>query len=408
VYSCNQVAGRIRLVDFRLSPEEEKLVRDLAAFVESEVLPLQERFRDLLDHEGVGIQDDGTLHPELVRASRELRRKSAKEGYYALHVPREGGGLGASYAAYLKANQAVFRQGLGFTLAVLGSIEGPSRMLLSLDEAGRERWLAPLVRGEKTTCFALTEPGAGSDVRNIQTRAVKEGDEWVLDGTKVFITNGPYADFAQVFARTGDEGGMGDITAFLVEKGTPGFHVGPVMETIANNGLPCELRFEGCRVPEANVIGGVGEGFYHALQNINDTRIQNGGMALGLAEFCLDKTVRYLSERKAFGKPIGKYQGVSFPMADSLLALRQAETLALYAAWRIDEGEDAIQETSMTKLACTEMLFDVADRCLQAHGAVGTLRKTGIERVLRWARVMRIWEGTSEIQRTTIAKTMGL
>lgn len=396
------------MVDFRLSPDEQKVIRDLDAFMQAEVAPLQERHRPLLDHEGHGILPDGRLHPDLVRDSRELPRRSAKEGFYAMHLPPDVGGLGMSFAGLLQAHKTVFRHGLGFPLAVLATIEGPGRMLLALDEDQRRRWLDPIVRGEKTTCFALTEPGAGSDVRAIRTTARQEGDEFVLDGTKVFITNGPYADFAQVFARTGNEGGLGDITAFIVERGTPGFVVGDVMETIANNGLPCELRFEGCRVPKENVVGGVGEGFFHALQNINDTRIQLGGMCIGLAQYCLDKATAYATERTAFGKPIGKFQGVSFPLAEALTELRAAEALATWAAWRIDVGEDAIQETSMTKLYCTEMLWNVADAALQVHGAVGTLRATGVERVLRWARLMRIWEGSSEIQRQTIAKTMGL
>ncbi|MHB8605034.1 MAG: acyl-CoA dehydrogenase family protein [Thermoplasmatota archaeon] len=396
------------MVDFRLAPEEEKVIRELNAFLDAEVMPEQEKHRHFFDHEGVGIEPDGHVHPELIRVSREIRRKSGKAGFLALHIPKEGGGLGLSYNAYLQALKTVYTRGLGFTLSVVGAIEGPNRMLLGLDDAHRARWLAPLVAGEKTTCVALTEWGAGSDLRNMQTRAVKDGDKWVINGTKVFITNGPYADFAQVLARTGDEGGPGDFTAFIVENGTPGFRRGELLETIANNGLPCELIFEDCRVPEENIIGGVGEGFYHALTNINDLRIMNGGLSLGLAQFCLDQTLGYLTERHAFGKPIAKYQGVSFPMAESLTELRAAEALATYAAWKIDTGQDALAETSMTKFYCTEMLWRVADRCIQAQGAVGTLRRNQIERVLRWARIMRIWEGTSEIQKLTIAKTMGL
>lgn len=396
------------MVDFHLIPEEQRIIRDLEAFLESEVLPVMENHRHRYETDAGWLNEDGSIQKDVLEVASEIRRRSGKAGFYAIHLPRDVGGLGMSYAGYLQANKTVFRHGLGLTLAVIGAIEGPNKMLLSLDEEHRRRWLAPLVRGEVTTCFALTEPGAGSDVRNIQTRAVKDGNDWIINGSKVFITNGPYASFAQVFAKTSDEGGMGDISAFIVERGTPGFTVGPMLETVANNGLPCELHFDNVRVPEENVIGGIGEGFYHALQNINDTRIQNGGMAIGLAQYCLDKTLSYLNTRTAFGKPIGKYQGVSFQMADSLTELRCAEALATYAAWKIDQGDDAIQETSMTKLYSTEMLWNVADRCVQAHGAIGTLRRTGIERVLRWARVMRIWEGTSEIQRMTIAKTMGL
>ena len=330
------------MVDFRLAPEEQKVIAELQVFLDTEVMPEQERLREYFDHDALGILPDGHVHPELIRASREIRRRSAKAGFLALHIPKEGGGLGLSYNAYLQALKTVYTRGLGLTLSVVGAIEGPNRMLLSLDEEHRKRWLAPLVQGEKTTCVALTEWGVGSDLRNMQTRAVKDGDEWVIDGTKVFITNGPYADFVQVLARTGDEGGPGDFTAFLVEAGTPGFRRGEMLETIANNGLPCELVFEGCRVPQENVIGGEGEGFYQALQNINELRIMNGGLSLGLAQFCLDQTIGYLNTRTAFGKPIAKYQGVSFPMADSLTELRAAEALATYAAWLIDTGEPSL------------------------------------------------------------------
>ncbi|HWG91675.1 MAG TPA: acyl-CoA dehydrogenase family protein [Candidatus Thermoplasmatota archaeon] len=392
------------MVDFNLAPAERRKIQELSAFLDAEVQPLQEKYLPLATHEARVIGEDGLLRPDLMEMAKELRRRSAKAGFYAMHLPEEVGGLGMSATGMLQANKEVFRRGMGFTFAVIASIEGPGRMLLSLNEDQRRRWLAPMVRGEKTSCFALTEPGAGSDVRSIQTTATLDGDHWVLNGTKVFITNGPYADFAQVFAKTGPD----EISAFIVDRGTPGFTIGEGMETIANNGLPCELRFENCRVPQENLIGDTGLGFYLALQNINDIRIQIGGMSLGLAQFCLDRTVDYVKGRTAFGKPISKYQGVSFPLADCATELKAAEMLAMYTAWLIDQGESPIQETSMTKLYTTEMLWNVADRCIGAHGGVGVLRATQLERILRWARVMRIFEGTNEIQRQTIAKTMGL
>lgn len=395
------------MVDFNLKTDEQKFIERLAHFVETEVAPHHEKYAARARHEGNIIQDDGSIFPDLIQLSREIRLKSAAEGFYAAHMPTDVGGAGLRRVAALEANRTVFKRGLGLTLSVLASIEGPSRMLMALPEEQRERYLYPLIRGEKTTCFALTEPGAGSDVKNIQATARLEGDEWVINGTKVFITNGPYADFACVFAKTSDED-MGGISTFIVPKGTKGFTVAETMETIANNGLPARLEFNECRVPKENIVGEPGEGWWHALQNINDIRIQLGGQCIGLSEYCLEKTVSYVTERKAFGKPVSKYQGVSFPLADCKTEITAARTLALYAAWLIDEDEAAIQETSMTKLYCSEVLWNVADRCVQAHGAVGVLRETEIERILRWARVMRIWEGSSEIQRMTIAKTMGL
>jgi acyl-CoA dehydrogenase len=397
----------LHMVDFRLQADEQKLVERLSAFLDAEVTPHHEKYRERARHEANIIQADGTVWPDLLDLSRSIRRKSAAEGFYAMHMPKEVGGGGFRRVATLEANRAVFQRGLGLTLSVLASIEGPSRMLMALPEEQRERYLYPLIRGEKTTCFALTEPGAGSDVKNIQATARLERDEWVINGEKVFITNGPYADFACVFAKTSDDD-MGGISTFIVPKGTKGFRIVETMETIANNGLPAHMEFKDCRVPKENIIGDVGEGWWHALTNINDIRMQLGGQCIGLSEFCLERTTAYVTERKAFGKPVSKFQGVSFPLADCKTEITAARTLALYAAWLIDQDEQAIQETSMTKLYCSEVLWNVADRCVQAHGAVGVLRVNEIERILRWARVMRIWEGSSEIQRQTIAKTMGL
>lgn len=395
------------MVDFRLKADEQKFIERLERFLDTEIEPHHEKYRVRARKESNIFAPDSSIQPDLLALSREIRRKSAAEGFYAAHMPTEVGGAGLRKVALVEANRSVFRHGLGLTLTVLASIEGPSRMMLAMPEEQREKYLYPLIRGEKTSCFALTEPGAGSDVKSIQTTARLDKGEWVLNGEKVFITNGPYADFACVFAKTSDDE-MGGISAFVVPKGTKGFRVVETMETIANNGLPAHFELKDCRVPQENIIGEPGEGWWHALQNINDIRMQLGGQCIGLAEFCLDKTVKYVTERNAFGKPVSKFQGVSFPLADSKTEITAARTLALYAAWLIDEDEQAIMETSMTKLYCSEVLWNVADRCVQAMGGQGVLRENEIERVLRWARVMRIWEGSSEIQRLTIAKTMGL
>lgn len=396
------------MVDLQLDDEARMIVKAVGEFMEQEVVPYQEKYREVIASGRKRLTDEGRLKPELIEISKDIRRKSAEQGFYAMHLPEEMGGGDVDRTTVLKAYQEVYKHGLGFSFAVLASIEGPSMMLQALDEDQRERWLDPMVRGEKTTAFALTEPQAGSDIRNIQTTAEKDDDGWVLDGTKTFVTNGPYCDFAQVFAKTGEVEGYGGITAFIVEKGTDGFEVSPPQDTISSDGLQCEFHFDGCRVPDENVIGEPGEGFFHAMQNINDTRLQLGGVCLGLARYCIDETIPYVTERKAFGKPISKFQGVSHPLADAETRLTAAEQLALLTAWKVDQGEQPLKETSMTKLYCTEMLWDVADACVQAWGGLGVTKEVGLESVLRYARVMRIYEGTSEIQRNTIAKTMGL
>lgn len=397
------------MVDFELDEETRMIVRTLGDFMEQEVVPVQEKYREDLINERRRLTEDGRIRDDILEASRRIRKKSAEKGFYGMHMPEEVGGADVSTPGMLRAFQEVYKHGLGFTFAVLAQIEGPSEMLLALDEEKREEYLYPLMEGEKTSAFALTEPGAGSDVRGISTRAEKDGDKWVLNGTKTFVTNGPYCDFAQVFAVTDpDADGYDGITAFLVDADAEGFTKSPPQDTISSDGLQCEFHLDDCRVPEDHVIGGEGQGFFMAMRNISQARIQIGGICLGLAEFCLDKAVDYATEREAFGRPVSDFQGVSFPLAEAKTKYKAAENLALNTAWKIDQGRSAIEETSMTKLYCTEMLWDVADKCVQVHGGTGVAKETNIENVLRYSRVMRIYEGTSEIQKSTIASNMGM
>ncbi len=397
------------MVDFELDDDTRMIIRTLGDFMEQEVLPVKEKHQEAILNERKRLTDDGRLREDLVEASKRIRKKSAKQGFYGMHMPEEVGGADIPAVGMLKAFQEVYKHGLGFTFAVLSQIEGPNQMLLNLDEEQREEYLYPLMNGEKTSAFALTEPGAGSDVRGISTRAEKDGDEYILNGTKTFVTNGPYCDFAQVFAVTDpDADGYGGITAFLIDADAEGFNKSPPQDTISSDGLQCEFHLDDCRVPEENIIGAPGQGFFLAMQNISEARVQIGGICMGLARYCLDKTIPYVTNREAFGRPISKFQGVTFPLAQSQTELAAAENLALNTAWKIDQNKDVMQETSMTKLYCTEMLWNTADLCVQAHGGVGVAKETEIEGVLRYSRVMRIYEGTSEIQKSTIAQTMGM
>ncbi|HLE96716.1 MAG TPA: acyl-CoA dehydrogenase family protein [Candidatus Thermoplasmatota archaeon] len=396
-------------VDFEPDEDQRMLLRALKDFVQAEVIPYQDKFRSVFADERRLLDAGGRLNADVLRVAGDIRRKSAKQGFYAMQMPEEVGGANVPKTTQMLALRDVFSIGLGFSMPVLASVDGPGRMHLHMDERQRERYLKPLMTGEQTTCFALTEPGAGSDVRAIQTTARKDGDSYVLNGNKHFVTNGPYAEFAVVFAKTDPEDkGYGGLSAFIVDRGTPGFVVEKPQDTIEGNGIQCEFRFEDCHVPAENVLGGEGAGFLVALSSINDTRVWIGGMCLGLMRFSLGRAIEYAKQREAFGRPIGKYQGVSFMLADAALECELAELLALKTAWMIDRGNDPIKETSMTKLYATEALFRVADAAIQVHGAMGVSRETELERILRLARAARIFEGTSEMQRATIAKTLGL
>ncbi len=396
------------MVDFAMDDETRMIVQALGDFIEREVKPYEKKLGHVLRDERLMLTPDGLLHPDIVAAVKDLRAKSAAAGFYAMHMPAEEGGGGVPKTGVFHAWKEVMRHGLSLNLAILSFVEGPSPLFLQMTPAQKEKWLAPLVRGEKTSAFCLTEPEAGSDVGSIRTTAVRDGDEFVLNGTKTFVTNGPYADFLQVFAKTDPAAGIGGISCFIVPRDAPGLRMGGVQQSILNDGGQCEFVFEDCRVPSENLVGEENMGFYLAIGNIGDTRVTIGAQCVGLMEFCIDAMVEYAKQRTAFGKPIGKLGQIQAMVADSAMDLTAAELITLKTCWMIDRGMDVIRESSMTKVFTTEALFRVADRAIQVHGGTGLMREMPLERIFRFARVVRIPEGTSEIQRWTIAKTYGL
>jgi alkylation response protein AidB-like acyl-CoA dehydrogenase len=284
--------------------------------------------------------------------------------------------------------------------------EGPTPLLMELPEHLWDTYIRPLVRGEKTMCFALTEPEAGSDAQSIRTRARLTGDAWVIDGHKHFITNAARADFAVVFAVTDPEKrAAGGITAFVVPKEQ--FRVGKTQYTLADM-HPAELFLDGARVPADHVIGAVGLGFFAAMRFLNAGRAFIGAQCLGLAEHCLDLAVDYARTRTAFGKPLARNQGVAFPLADCKADIEAMRWLTYHLAWAVDSGEEPMLDASIVKLYDTERGYAVADRCLQVFGGTGLLKEGPIEHVLRHLRMLRIVEGASEIQRLVISRALGL
>jgi acyl-CoA dehydrogenase len=392
-------------MDFTVTSEDRELIAAFRSFLDREVAPVEGRYRPQL-------QED-RLTEELARAGLRLRRKSAELGFYAAYMPESVGGQALSNLSYALLVEEGAKSGLRFASFVLGSPspEAPTPILMDLPQHLHAKYIEPLVRAETTMCFALTEPEAGSDAQAIRTSARLEGDEWILNGRKHFITNGGHADVAVVFAVTDPDAtprSNGGITALLVEHDVPGFVVGRKQTTLAGDTNQVELVFEDCRVPGENVIGEVGFGFQSAMRFLNGGRASIGALCVGIADHLVRICTEYAKERHTFGKPIGRYQAIQWMLADSALEVHASRLMTYHLAWLLDRGEYPIRESSMVKLNNTEMVNRVADRAVQIFGGMGLLAEGPVEYIYRWVRSLRIVEGTSEIQRLIIARAMGL
>ena len=385
-------------------PEELREIRSaFGQFIEREVQAVEDAHRQELQETGV--------FEGLSKERKKLRRRSAELGFWGIHMPEDVGGGGLSYLGQVLLFEEAGSSGLIMAQneSILPVVSGPSLVYLDCTDDQKDRYLKFLMTGEKTTCFALTEPEAGSDVQRIKTRAAKDGVDWVLNGRKHFITGGEEAAFALVFAVTdAQKGAKGGITAFLVDKDIPGFEVTRVQNTMSPWQHPVELTFSDCRVPEENVLGQVGFGFYSAIKGINGARLQIAAIALGRATFLLERMTEYARDRVAFGRPIGANQYIQGMIVDSYAEVEQARLLVYSMADAIDGGADGRREAALAKLVATEMAGRVADRAIQVYGGNGFMTEMGIETWYRDMRAMRLYEGTSEILRTNVAKSLGL
>lgn len=388
-------------MDFTIPAELQSLRESFATFLEREVRSLE----DALNPQFWSYSPDLAVIED---AARTVRLRSAAEGFYAAHMPEDVGGQGLSTLGMTLLVEDAARSGmrLGMLAVSPPNPSGPTSLLLHLPTEVRDRYVPAIVAGESTMCFALTEPEAGSDAQAIRTTAVKDGDGWRINGHKHYITNGDKADVAVVFAVTDPaKRAAGGITAFLVPSEQ--FRRGPVQWNISDS-HPSELFFEDSWVPDDHVIGEVGAGFLMAMAFLNAGRAFIGAQALGLAEFCLDAAVAHAGSRTAFGKPIGKFQAVSFPLAESKADIEAIRWLVYHLAWAVDEGQQPMLDASIVKYYATEKGYQVADRTLQAFGGMGLLREGPIERVLRHLRMLRVVEGASGIQQLVIARSLGL
>ena len=381
-------------MNFGLSEEQQMIVDTTRAFVENELYP----------HEAE-VERTGHLRMDLVR---ELQQKAIAAGLYAANMPAEVGGAGLDTQTWLLYEKELGRANYALHWTCVAR---PSNILLAGNEAQRQRYLYPCVRGEKWDCLAMTEPGAGSDLRGMKATARPDGDDWVLNGTKHFISHADIADFAIVFMASGEEdtkrGKKKLITAFFVDKGTPGFTVRDGYRNVSHRGYTnAVLEFNDCRLHKSQILGEPHKGFEVANTWLGATRLQVAATCLGRADRALGHAISYAAARRQFGQQIGKFQGVSFKLADMAMELKAAELLTWEAAWKFDQGTVTEADMSMAKLKATEVLAMVADEAIQIHGGMGLMDDLPLERIWRDARVERIWEGTSEIQRHIISREL--
>jgi butyryl-CoA dehydrogenase len=377
-------------VDFQLSREQELVRKMVRAFAEREVKPL--------------AAETDAHH----RFPAETVAKLKRYGLTGMLVPKQYGGAGADELAYAIAVEELSR--VCATTGVIVSAHNSLALWPLLrfgTEEQKERFLRPLADGRKLGAFALTEPNAGTDAAGQQTRAVLDGEEWVLTGSKVFITNGGEADTYVVFAMTDKSKGTRGISAFVVERPTPGFAIGKIESKMGIRGSStAELIFDGCRLPKDNLLGKPGEGFKIAMATLDGGRIGIAAQALGIAQGALDESVKYTRQREQFGKPIARQQALQFMMADMETRVQAARHLVYHAAWCKAAGRPYGKEAAMAKLFASETAMWVTERAVQLHGGYGYTSDYPVERMMRDAKITEIYEGTSEVQRMVISAAL--
>lgn len=369
--------------------EDQELIRDSARdFTEQFVAP------------GVMDRDESKEFPH------DLVDQLAEMGLMGMVHPEEYGGAGADAVSFALVLEEIARYDASLALTVASHTSLCSaHIALAGNEQQKQRYLTPLARGEKLGGWGLTEPGSGSDASGMKTTAVKDGDHWLLNGAKIFITQGSVGSIFVILAVTERDKGTKGISAFIVEKDTPGFSHGPKLHKLGmNSSDTTELYFEDCRIPAENLLGEYGHGFIDTMKILDGGRIGIGALACGIIRGSLEECVKYASERKQFGKPIGEFQAVRWKIVDMSVAYESARNMVLKAAWLKDQGRPYTIEASMAKLYASEQATKAALDAIQIHGGYGYTKEYHVERFLRDAKLLEIGEGTSEVQRMVIGK----
>ena len=392
-------------------PEDILAMREgLRAFAEAEILPRHEANLDLFEDQRRLYDSDGRFSEELLNLIGEVRRAASKAGYYQMCVPEELGGGGLGHLAYFVGFEELFHtcgpQNWLMLYAVSHWAFGPSRLLEKLTERARDEMLAPMMAGEKSMCFGLSEPGAGSDASRITTRAVPDGDGWRITGRKVWTSNSPVADYCVVFAVT-DPDTRGGISAFLVPTDAPGFEIQRIIKLFGHiGGDEAELTLDDVRVEPWQLVGDLHKGFAAALYGVSLGRIYNSARAVGYGRWALEQALDYAGVRKAFGETISEFQGVTFPLAESATELHAAHLMALNAATLLDRGDAAVKELSMAKAYAVQVGYKAVDRAMQTHGAMGFTNELGLYHAWHALRIVNVADGTNEILNRTIVQRL--
>lgn len=378
---------------FELSHEHTMLVDTVRAFIEKELYPHEDEVERLDE-----------IPPELAKSIQE---KAVEVGLYAANMPEELGGGGLDNFGVTLLERELGRASYGLQMLVAR----PSNILRGCNGSQIEEYLLPTIRGERHDCLAMTEPNAGSDVRGMQTRAVLDGGDYVINGSKHFISHADMADYVILFAATDVEqtkaGPKKKITGFLVDFDTPGVTRRRGPACVSHRGYhQCELFFDNCRVPVSKRLGEEGRGFELMGEWLGATRLTVAATSVGRGRRVLDMATQWAATRQQFGQPIGRFQGTGFKLADMATELEAADLLTLQAAWKCDQGRMTDSDAAMAKLFASEALARITDQALQIFGGMGLMNSLPIERFWRDARVERIWDGTSEIQRHIISRAM--
>lgn len=368
-----------------------------------QLVDLIERFvRDRLVPAENKMAEDARLPDDILQEMKEL-------GLFGLTIPEEYGGLGLTMEEEILVSIALGRTSPAFR-SIMGTNNGigSAAIVFNGTEAQKQKYLPKYATGEWVSCFCLTEPDAGSDAASLKTTAVRDGDHYVLNGTKRYITNAKVAHTFNVMARTDpDNKGARGISSFIVEKDTPGISLGPVDKKMGQAGsLTCDVIFEDCRVPAENIIGEEGEGFVTAMKVLDRGRLHIAGVSVGVAERLIKDALEYAIQRKQFGKPLAEQQLIQAMLADSQTEAYAAKCMVLETARKRDNGENVSTESSASKYFATEMVGRVADRAVQIHGGAGYMSEYAVERFYRDVRLFRLYEGTSQIQQLIIARNM--